>query len=772
MWNTYSPLGVNRIVKFPELYEICISVFLPDLNIYTSKFYHLEHFSEGGNVLRVYEHSPDFEYAKVELVYSGFVFRVEYASKNSELFCRITPLCVSDPYTLILIELRKPWDLEGDVELVDKNFFSFYSSEKGKNFYVKVSQDFHSIYTPGEPTTFGIYSKEEEIIEDLRKLKKLNEKIGNNKIAVSGFLGRLPLKFFAGENILKNPGIGEKIDRAKINYLKKSPKIKGGQFNNTLPILQDAISWCVVYDKLNNRPYTPINRSWIDNYMIKIGIDKSCQGPLIGLWDNLFNALIHSISSQELAESNVISVLDDNALIDGVYPPNYIVSKFRSGDRSQPPIGSLVCWKIYCRFKNKNFLKWTYPRLKEWHLWWKEKRDGNSDGLLEWGSNIGLKEEGNDAGTLFAAKCESGMDNSPLYDDAEYIRETMTMNLTDIGLNSMFCADSFYLSKIAEVLEIEEDKNFFEKEYEFLKEKINRELWNEEIKSYQDKYWNNKFSPHLSPTSFYPLFAKIPDKKRAEEIVKLHLLNPEEFWGEYVIPSISKREKSYNEQIYWRGRIWPSMNYLVYLGLKEYDFDKISYEFAKKNFSLFMKEWEQNAHSHENYNAITGLGCDVPIKEKPYSDGSDRFYSWGLLLLLSALEELIDVELTEGIRFGCIYFDEKCSISNLKILNSLYDLEISKNQTIARRNNKIFFKAKPGVQVRNYVFSPEIIKFRVKGNGITKIEIYEFKKDEKIKIEIEKIEKEIIKVDRENKLSFEIFLEQEYYKDVVLYKLP
>ena len=43
----------------------------------------------------------------------------------------------------------------------------------------------------------------------------------------------------------------------------------------------------------------------------------------------------------------------------------------------------------------------------------------------------------------------------------------------------------------------------------------------------------------------------------------------------------------------------------------------------------FQKEWEDRRHVHENYNAITGEGCDV--------SNSDKFYHWGALMSVIAL---------------------------------------------------------------------------------------------------------------------------------------
>ena len=49
-----------------------------------------------------------------------------------------------------------------------------------------------------------------------------------------------------------------------------------------------------------------------------------------------------------------------------------------------------------------------------------------------------------------------------------------------------------------------------------------------------------------------------------------HLLNPDEFWGDRVLPSIAHNDSAFPDQTYWRGRIWGPMNYLVYLGLRHY----------------------------------------------------------------------------------------------------------------------------------------------------------------------------------------------------------
>jgi hypothetical protein len=73
------------------------------------------------------------------------------------------------------------------------------------------------------------------------------------------------------------------------------------------------------------------------------------------------------------------------------------------------------------------------------------------------------------------------------------------------------------------------------------------------------------------------------------------------------------------------------MNWLVYLGLRNYDQPEARRQLAEKSRALFEQEWTRNGHVHENYNALTGAGDDV--------SSSDRFYHWGALLGLLSLQE-------------------------------------------------------------------------------------------------------------------------------------
>jgi len=134
-----------------------------------------------------------------------------------------------------------------------------------------------------------------------------------------------------------------------------------------------------------------------------------------------------------------------------------------------------------------------------------------------------------------------------------------------------------------------------------------------------------EFSPRLSPTLFYPLLAKVPAQDQAARMIKEHFYNPQEFWGEFIMPSIARNDPAFKDNHYWRGRIWAPMNFLVYLGLRNYDLPEARKDMVERSENLLLKSWLGERHVYENYNAETGRGDDA-------GSWSDEFYHWGALL--------------------------------------------------------------------------------------------------------------------------------------------
>ncbi|MCL5671784.1 MAG: hypothetical protein M1423_10925, partial [Acidobacteria bacterium] len=227
-------------------------------------------------------------------------------------------------------------------------------------------------------------------------------------------------------------------------------------------------------------------------------------------------------------------------------------------------------------------------------------------------------------------------------------------------------------------------------------------------------YWDGHFSKRLSPTTFYPLFAGIATSQQAEQMVKEHLLNPKEFWGKYVIPTIARDDPAFPDQFYWRGDIWGPTDYMVYEGLNRYRFDKVALEFAEKNYNLYMDDWKRNQHDDEQYFAWGG------------SAGGDKHYTWGALLCLAGLEQYIDSNPWDNLRFGALDPSARGEFHGVKLEGHAYDVTIGPAVTKLVRDGAMRFQADSGVVVRDYAPTPSELSFTIHAGKRTQVTTEEF----------------------------------------------
>lgn len=397
------------------------------------------------------------------------------------------------------------------------------------------------------------------------------------------------------------------VEREKQKF--ESGKNKYGDLSEAYEAMQSVLSWNLFYDAQHKRAVTSVSRVW----------NEAWGGYIIFDWDTYFAALMMSLDQKELAYSNAIAIT--NSISERGFVPNVDASfGVKSFDRSQPPVGSMVCKLIFDKYQEKWFLEEVYPNLLSWNRWWDKNR--NNQGFLSWGSDV--HEKGMDGHNKQGAMWESGLDNSPLFDDAKFNPEKNVLELADAGLMGLYVGDCKYLSEIATILGKEEDAKELKERATLYGNKL-MELWDDKSGIFRDKYTDrNEFSKHLAPTNFYPLIAGVATQEQAERMINNYFLNPKEFFGEYMMPSISRSDPAFSDNTYWRGRIWAPMNFLVYMGLRNYNLPEARKAMVDKSLALIMKEWRKNRHVHENYNSVTGVGADVP--------NSDPFYSWGGLL--------------------------------------------------------------------------------------------------------------------------------------------
>jgi Mannosylglycerate hydrolase MGH1-like glycoside hydrolase domain len=381
--------------------------------------------------------------------------------------------------------------------------------------------------------------------------------------------------------------------------------------------IRDVVAWNTVWDAVNDRPYTVATRTWAAE---KFG------GWFVWQSDSFY----HAILATAAGDHDVARWNGDAAL--SCATPFGNLAGLRSGltdwvDRAHPPLGGHAVWEVHRRHPDRDLLERAYPVLRRAFDWWFEARDGNGNGLLEYGSSPA--GDGHFVHTKLAAMDESSNDNSPVHDEATFDSTTHTLDMEDVGLNSLLVWEAEHLARIARALGgMDADAAALDDRREALAALVREHLWDDQRGIFANRLWSGSFVRSVAPTSFYPMTAGIATPEQAERMVREHLLDPSRFGGDWPVAGTPHEDPAAADNVYWRGRAWPPFNYLVFLGLRRYGYEAEARALAERSGAMFDLGW-RNRRSYENFNQRTGEGGD--------SSDSDSFYTWGALLPLLGL---------------------------------------------------------------------------------------------------------------------------------------
>ncbi|MEW6250343.1 MAG: trehalase family glycosidase [Planctomycetota bacterium] len=391
-----------------------------------------------------------------------------------------------------------------------------------------------------------------------------------------------------------------------------------------------GLGWNMIWAADRREPIQVCSRDWCvhGNYgeWVLFNWDTFLLIPAAAEYDPAF---AHQIVRPQLA------VQTPEGLIPGIASPLGV-----SADRGMPPVASYGLWQAYLRTGDRSFVEPYYERLCRYHAWWRRNRDGNGDGLLEWGSNPTEPAHPQwQAHTLWASRYETGMDNHPMWDGVRFNPETNTQEQTDVGLSSLHALDALCLSKMAAVLGHAEDAARFQSRAATIGRLIDEQLWNEDVGLWLSRDWRGPWNRRASPCCFYPLFLPTAQPARVRRAIDEHLRNPRRFGGQYLLPVLPRDDPAYAEQYYVRGRIWPAQALLVHAALRQAaapdeQREAAAAELARGCLATMRQEWLEEGHLHENYHAETADGDDTPE--------SDPLYSFGIMLPMVAWQHLRD----------------------------------------------------------------------------------------------------------------------------------
>jgi len=585
-WNTWDSRSVLRYVHLPDGFAI---------NLGFKQHWWLDeaHLTEvligrGGEDAERVTPGPrtyDGGYAELELEWRELRTRVTWASDGDDLVVLVEPLGDADMPVKLVIEAMMVWNRPGALSRGDDGALVAETAGRRIRTYVTEPGQDDPYVRAGSPNVVVVLDRPVGISTGrARSLDEIRVALGRGRTALEAEASR-----FAP------------LDEAFL-------------------AVQAGIAWNTIFEPKRGRVVSTVGRLWNEEY----------GGSALFGWDNFFLAYMTGLSSRDLALANVVEHLQ-GLTSEGFIPNDNRGNGSKSWDRSQPPVGGIMVREIYKQYSEPWFLEAVFDGLLSWNRWWPTRR--LNEGLLSYGSHEApnpFREPR--VRTVRTAGYETGMDDSPMYDGVPFNPDKNTLEIQDVGLTSLYVADCLALAEMAGVLGRGTEQTELLERAERFADAL-ESLWNEDRGYYLNFRTDlDEPSPRRSPTLFYPLLAGVPDPNRAGRMVNDHLLNPEEFWGTWVLPSISRDDPDFPRQRYWKGAIWPPLNFLTYLGLRRAGFPGPAAELSGKSLDMFVAEWRRKGYVSENYSSITGTGDDERLS-------SDNFHSWGALFGIMAFIE-------------------------------------------------------------------------------------------------------------------------------------
>lgn len=279
------------------------------------------------------------------------------------------------------------------------------------------------------------------------------------------------------------------------------------------------------------------------------------------------------------------------------------------------PWFNFINHEIYKVTKDPEFLKEAYQSGKKFYHNFVSQRDSNANGLCEWGAH---------------AELESVRDARV----AVWDKVGWASNFEGPDVNSMLVREAMSLEEMALALGKADEAREWEQQASVSVQKINQKMWDPATGFYfnvnrNDGSFSYKIQDDLKIREiigFLPLWAGIPDREQAHLLVR-NLLDTNQFWRRFGIPSLSAADPYYCPIGYWNGPVWVQWNYLIFRGLKEYGYYYEAHQLSNKVLDNMIHHLKKDHTFWEFYSA------------DDYQAGWNRTYIWAGLAARFILDE-------------------------------------------------------------------------------------------------------------------------------------
>ncbi|MCP4415387.1 MAG: glycoside hydrolase [Chloroflexi bacterium] len=259
-----------------------------------------------------------------------------------------------------------------------------------------------------------------------------------------------------------------------------------------------------------------------------------------------------------------------------------------------PNILAWAEWRAYRFTGDDSRLEKVFAPLIAYHRWCRDNRT--------WPN-----------GLYWATGHSSGMSNQPRVPSSGFHHRHWSW----VDASMQAALNSVVLAQMAALLKEEALSDELEEEHALIVEQINAKLWNESAHFYQDVDPNGRFSQIKSVAAYWGLLSSdlIPEKRLQPFVQALR-----ENWAfklPHSIPSQSADSEGYNSETgnYWRGGVWPCMNFMVLRGLRKIGRRGLAHKIGVNHVRKVAEVYAQTGTFWENYAPETAAPGDPAAKD-------------------------------------------------------------------------------------------------------------------------------------------------------------
>ena len=370
--------------------------------------------------------------------------------------------------------------------------------------------------------------------------------------------------------------------------------------------------------------------------------------PFQWFWDSCFHAIALSHIDLAKAEAEIKSLLKnqhDDGFVSHVtfwqrdsfeeMVSTYAIA-FRSkylSDEMQPPLLAEAVQAVAQRGRGAEFINEVLPSVRKFYEWLHNVRNPFDDGLIR-----------------VVQPDETGLDHSPKWDELMNIQDEehdswdrgwhsicdpydkfnrdpkkmIALNhfvVADVMVNVIYIENLRVLAELCLQVKDEAGAAIYIARAAKARDSLEELCWDETDGLYYDV--NGKENKKLRVntfTSLMPLLLADLAPKKVEALMA-HLLNPEEYWAEFPIPSTAMNHPTYRPEtvggnLVWRGPTWINSNWYLARGLMRHGRVDLARVIANQSILAMRKSGVR-----EYYNPQNASGRGAPD------------FSWSTILL-------------------------------------------------------------------------------------------------------------------------------------------